>query len=201
MSADRLNRLVSNLLDLSRLEAGVATPQKEWYAFQDALAAVLDRLDLSGQTRDRTITLDIPDDLPLAPMDHNQIEQVLTNLIENALKYSPKEAPIEIRARTLDDPRRLEVRVIDHGIGVPANERRAIFDKFYRVQQARLPWDPKHPPLGTGLGLAISASIVRAHSGNIWVESTPGERLNVYFYVAHPQGAFAWRSPCRRARR
>ncbi len=119
VSADRLNRLVTNLLDLSRLEAGVATPQKEWYALQDALAAVLDRLDLSGQTRNRTITLDIPDDLPLVPMDHNQIEQVLTNLIENALKYSPKEAPIEIRARTLDEPRRLEVRVVDHGIGDP----------------------------------------------------------------------------------
>src|SRR5262249_10261832 len=114
VSADRLNRLVTNLLDLSRLEAGVAAPQKEWYALQDALAAVLDRLDLAGQTRDRTITIEIPDDLPLAPMDHNQIEQVLTNLIENALKYSPKEAPIEISARTLDDPRRLEVRVIDH---------------------------------------------------------------------------------------
>jgi two-component system sensor histidine kinase KdpD len=186
VSADRLNRLVSNLLDLSRLEAGVATPQKEWYALQDALAAVLDRLDLSGQTRDRTITLEIPDDLPLVPMDHNQIEQVLTNLVENALKYSPKEAPIEIRARTLDDPRRLEVRVVDHGIGIPVNERRAIFDKFYRVQQARLPWDPKHPPLGTGLGLAISASVVRAHQGNIWVESTPGEGATFFFTLPIP---------------
>jgi two-component system sensor histidine kinase KdpD len=186
VSADRLNRLVSNLLDLSRLEAGVATPQEEWYALQDALAAVLDRLDLSGQTRSRTITLDIPDDLPLAPMDHNQIEQVLTNLLENALKYSPEEAPIEVRARTLDDPRRLEVRVVDHGIGVPVNERRAIFDKFYRVQQARLPWDPKHPPLGSGLGLAISASVVRAHHGNIWVESTPGEGATFIFTLPIP---------------
>jgi two-component system sensor histidine kinase KdpD len=185
-SADRLNRLVSNLLDLSRLEAGVATPQKEWYALQDALAAVLDRLDLSSQTRNRTITLDTPDDLPLVPMDHNQIEQVLTNLLENALKYSPKEAPIEIRARTLDDPHRLEVRIIDHGIGVPVNERRAIFDKFYRVQQARLPWDPKHPPLGTGLGLAISASIVHAHYGNIWVESTPGDGATFIFTLPIP---------------
>jgi two-component system sensor histidine kinase KdpD len=181
VSADRLNRLVSNLLDLSRLEAGVATPQKEWYAFQDALAAVLDRLDLSGQTRNRTITLEIPGDLPLVPMDHNQIEQVLTNLVENALKYSPSEAPIEIRASTVDDPDRLEVRVIDHGIGIPINERRAIFDKFYRVQHVSLPWDPKHPPIGTGLGLAISASIVRAHAGNIWVESTPGNRSTFIF--------------------
>jgi two-component system sensor histidine kinase KdpD len=187
VSADRLNRLVSNLLDLSRLEAGVATPQKEWYAFQDALAAVLDQLDLSGQTRNRTITLEIPDDLPLVPMDHNQIEQVLTNLVENALKYSPSEAPIEIRARTLDDPHRLEVRVIDHGIGIPINERSAIFDKFYRVQHVSLPWDPKHPPIGTGLGLAISASIVRAHDGNIWVESTPGNGSTFIFTLPIPK--------------
>ncbi len=187
VSVDRLNRLVSNLLDLSRLEAGVATPQKEWYALQDALAAVLDRLDLSGQTRNRTITLEIPDDLPLVPMDHNQIEQVLTNLIENALKYSPKETPIEIQARTLDDPDRLEVRVVDHGIGVPANERSAIFDKFYRVQHVSLPWDPKHPPIGTGLGLAISASIVRAHAGNIWVESTPGNGSTFIFTLPIPK--------------
>jgi two-component system sensor histidine kinase KdpD len=187
VSADRLNRLVSNLLDLSRLEAGVATPQKEWYAFQDALAAVLDRLDLSGQMRSRTITLEIPDDLPLVPMDHNQIEQVLTNLVENALKYSPSEAPIEIRARTLDDPHRLEVRVIDHGIGIPVNERRAIFDKFYRVQHVNLPWDPKHPPIGTGLGLAISASIVRAHAGNFWVESTVGSGSTFIFTLPIPK--------------
>jgi two-component system sensor histidine kinase KdpD len=173
-SADRLNRLVGNLLDLSRLEAGVATPQKEWYALQDALTAVLDRLDLSGQTRDRTITLDLTPDLPLVPMDHDQIEQVLTNLLENALKYSPKTAPIEVQARVTEDAQSLEVRVVDHGVGIPVSERRAIFDKFYRVQHVRLPWDPKHPPVGTGLGLAISASIVRAHGGQIWVESTPG---------------------------
>ena len=84
---------MSNLLDLTTPGGGSSTPQKEWYALQDALAAVLDQLDLSGQTRNRTITLDLPDDLPLVPMDHNQIEQVLTNLLENALKYAPKEAP------------------------------------------------------------------------------------------------------------
>jgi two-component system, OmpR family, sensor histidine kinase KdpD len=186
-SADRLNRLVGNLLDLSRLEAGVAAPQKEWYALADALAAVLDRLDLSGQTRGRAITLDLPDDLPLAPMDHEQIEQVLTNLIENALKYSPKEAPIEIQARVVGNPYRLEVRVVDHGVGIPVSERRAIFDKFYRVQSVRLPWDPKHPPVGTGLGLAISASIVRAHGGQIWVESTPGSGATFVFTLPIPE--------------
>jgi two-component system sensor histidine kinase KdpD len=186
-SADRLNRLVSNLLNLSRLEAGVALPQKEWYALQDVLGAVLDRLDLSGQTHGRTIMLDLPDDLPLVPMDHEQIEQVLTNLIENALKYSPDDTPIEVRARVVSASRELEVRVIDHGIGIPASEARAIFDKFYRVQQVRLPWDPRHPPVGTGLGLAICASIVRAHGGRIWVESKPGEGATFIFTLPIPE--------------
>jgi two-component system, OmpR family, sensor histidine kinase KdpD len=186
-SADRLNRLVSNLLDLSRLEAGVAAPQKEWYALQDALAAVLDRLDLSGQTRGRTITLDLPNDLPLVPMDHDQIEQVLTNLLENALKYSPNTEPIEGQARVAEDTQSLEVRVVDHGVGIPVSERHAIFDKFYRVQSVRLPWDPKHPPVGTGLGLAISASIVRAHGGQIWVESTPGGGATFIFTLPIPE--------------
>jgi two-component system sensor histidine kinase KdpD len=187
VSADRLNRLVSNLLDLSRLEAGAATPQKEWYAFQDVLAAVLDRLELAGQARRRTISLDLSADLPLVPMDHEQIEQVLTNLIENALKYSPKTAPIEVQARVLGNPHRLEARVVDHGVGIPVSERRAIFDKFYRVQSVRLPWDPKHPPVGTGLGLAISASIIRAHGGQIWVESTPGSGATFIFTLPIPE--------------
>jgi two-component system sensor histidine kinase KdpD len=187
VSADRLNRLVSNLLDLSRLEAGVAAPQKEWYALQDALAAVLDRLDLSGQTQGRVITLDVPVDLPLVPIDHEQIEQVLTNLIENALKYSPKETPIEIQVRVVGNPYRLEVRVVDHGVGIPVNERQAIFDKFYRVQQVRLPWDPKRPPVGTGLGLAICANIVRAHGGRIWVENTPGDGATFIFTLPIPE--------------
>jgi two-component system sensor histidine kinase KdpD len=187
VSADRLNRLVGNLLDLSRLEAGVAAPQKEWYAFQDVLAAVLDRLELAGQARNRTISIDLSGDLPLVPMDHEQIEQVLTNLIENALKYSPKTAPIEVEASVLGNPHRLEARVVDHGVGIPASERRAIFDKFYRVQSVRLPWDPKHPPIGTGLGLAISASIIRAHGGQIWVESTSGSGATFIFTLPIPE--------------
>ena len=92
VSADRLNRLVGNLLDLSRLEAGSAQPEKDWYPIGDVIATVLDRLDLTGQTREHHIVVDVPEDIPLVPMDYVQIEQVLTNLIENALKYSPAES-------------------------------------------------------------------------------------------------------------
>lgn len=174
-SADRLSRLVSNLLDLSRLEAGVAVPQWRWYPLDDVLATVLDRLELAGQLRRRQIELDLADDLPLLLIDHAQFEQVMTNLLENALKYSPAEQPIVVRARLVEAPASVEIRVSDHGIGIAPSELHAIFDKFYRVQHVRLPWATERPPAGTGLGLAICAGIVQAHGGRIWAESRPSE--------------------------
>jgi two-component system, OmpR family, sensor histidine kinase KdpD len=185
-SADRLNRLVGNLLDLSRLEAGVAVPQKEWYLIGDIIAAVLDQLDLTGQLRGRPVEVDVPDDLPLVPMDHAQIEEVLTNLIENALKYSPATSPIHISACITDVPHELQVSVADRGIGIPPGELDAIFGKFYRVQHVQLPWDKSRPPIGTGLGLAIVAGIVEAHGGRIWAESAPGEGSTFTFTLPIP---------------
>lgn len=190
-SADRLNRLVGNLLDVSRQEAGVATPEKDWRLIGDVIATVLDRLELAGLLQGRQIEVDVGDDIPLTPMDHTQIEQVLTNLLENALKYSPADRPIRITAALIGEPSResrdLEVRVIDQGIGVPATELRAIFDKFYRVQHVHLPWATDRPPTGTGLGLAISDNIIRAHGGRIWAESAPGEGTTFIFRLPIPE--------------
>jgi two-component system sensor histidine kinase KdpD len=176
VSADRLNRLVSNLLDLSRLEAGVARPERKWYPIGDVVATVLDRLELARRLTSRRVELEIPEDLPLALLDHAQIEQVLTNLLENAIKYSPPKSTIRVQARVIDEvPGRpeLEVRVADQGIGIPADELQLIFDRFYRVQHVQLPWAPARPPIGTGLGLAICAAIIEAHGGRIWAESQP----------------------------
>lgn len=190
-SAGRLNRLVSNLLDLSRLEAGVAVPQKDWHFIGELVAIVLDRLDLAGQGQDHQIQVEIPDTMPLVPMDHEQIEQVLTNLIENALKYSPAGSVIRIQAQVKalpEEGKALEVRVSDQGIGIPAAELLAIFDKFYRVQQVRLPWTKTRPPAGTGLGLAICANIIHAHGGCIWAESEPGSGATFLFTLPIPAG-------------
>jgi two-component system sensor histidine kinase KdpD len=186
-SADRLNRLVGNLLDISRQEAGVATPEKDWYLIGDVIATVLDRLELAGQLDGREVRVDVADDIPLAPMDHTQIEQVLTNLLENALKYSPADRPVRVTARLIAEPEReLEVRVSDEGIGVPATELHAIFDKFYRVHDVHLPWASDRPPTGTGLGLAISDNIIRAHDGRIWAESIPGKGSTFIFRLPVP---------------
>ena len=187
-SADRLNRLVGNLLDISRQEAGVATPEKDWYLIGDVIATVLDRLELAGQLQGREVLVDVADDVPLVPMDHTQIEQVLTNLLENALKYSPADRPVRVSAALTAEPEReLEVRVKDEGVGVPANELHAIFDKFYRVHDVHLPWASDRPPTGTGLGLAISDNIIRAHEGRIWAESTPGKGSTFIFRLPIPE--------------
>lgn len=139
--------------------------------------------------------VEIPEDVPLVPMDHAQIEQVLTNVLENALKYSPMDSPVEVRAQVVTGAGvgaasgELEVRVRDQGIGVPPHELRAIFGKFYRVQQIRAPWGEGKPPAGTGLGLAISDAIIRAHGGRIWAESTPGAGTTVAFTLPIPEDA------------
>jgi two-component system sensor histidine kinase KdpD len=191
VSAERLNRLVGNLLDLSRLEAGSAQPEKDLYPIGDVIATVLDRLDLTGQMREHRVTVDVPDETPLVPMDYAQIEQVLTNLIENAFKYSPAESEVRIAARALPSSE-LEVRVRDQGVGIPSNELEAIFDKFYRVQHVRLPWATARPPMGTGLGLAVCAAIIRSHGGRIWAESAPGSGSTFIFTLPmaqdQPQG-------------
>ena len=185
-SADRLGHLVSNLLDLSRLESGMVPLEKDWYPIGDVIATVLDRLDAAEQTRDHTIDVLLPDDLPLAPLDHGQIESVLTNLLENALKYSPPRSVIRVQARQVGKPAELEVRVSDQGIGIARNQLTAIFEKFYRVPQVRLPWANSRQPTGTGLGLAICANSIRAHNGRIWAESTPGVGSTFIFTLPIP---------------
>jgi two-component system sensor histidine kinase KdpD len=180
-SVDRLNHLVSNLLDLSRLEAGVAVPQRDWYLIGDVVATVLDRLDLAGQTHDRSIEVDVPGDLPLVFVDHEQLEQVVTNLVENAVKYSTPASPIQVSARVRAGATELEVRVADRGVGILAEERAAIFDKFYRAQRGQLSGAGIRVPAGSGLGLAICRAIVAAHGGRIWAECREGGGATLVF--------------------
>jgi two-component system sensor histidine kinase KdpD len=193
-SADRLSHLVRNLLDLSRLEAGAAEPTCDWHFIGDLMAPVLEQLRLAGQLRDRQLMIDIPETIPLVPLDHGQIERVLTNLLENALKFSPPESVIQVRASVVGNPPELEVCVSDQGMGIPESEHEAIFEKFYRVPRERFPaWARAQPSSGTGLGLAICRSIIRAHHGHIWVESLPREgslfRFTLPIPPDHPEGA------------
>ena len=161
--SDRLNRLVGNLLDLSRIQGGALRPQAEWYDPGELAREIVARL--RDQLGDHPIALDIPDDLEPIEIDYLMIDQVLSNLLENAAKYSPAGAPIEVRLQPTTDS--LRVAVVDHGPGVPVAERSRIFNAFYRLE-------PRGEVAGSGLGLAVAQGLVEAHGGRTWVEDTPG---------------------------
>jgi len=161
--ADRLNRLVGNLLDMTRLESGAMRIKKEACDIQDLVGSALD--DLGGRLGDRPIQIDIPQDLPLIPLDFVLIERVLVNVIDNALKYSPADTTIEISAHIASAY--IEIDVADRGTGIPSEDLTRIFDKFYRVQR------PDNVS-GTGLGLSISKGIVQALGGFIAAENREG---------------------------
>ncbi len=160
---ERLNRLVGNLLDMTRLEAGALHLKREPSDMQDAIGSALEQL--KRRLRGHDVRVDVPNELPLVSMDFTLIVQVLVNLIDNALKYARRNTPIEIRARA--QPNQIQVQVMDRGVGIPSPDLPRVFDKFYRVQ---------HPDLvsGTGMGLAICKGIVEAHGGTITAENRLG---------------------------
>jgi len=163
--ADRLNRLVANLLDMSRIESGALKPEKEWYPIDELVHDVLGHMQpvLDG----RTVHTDLPADLPPVELDYLEIDQVLTNLIENAVRYTPAGSPIEVGARVDGD--QMIISVADRGPGIPQADRERVFDKFYRVLGTQTA-----PTTGSGLGLAVSKGLVEAHAGRIWVEDRDG---------------------------
>ncbi|MBN1583431.1 MAG: sensor histidine kinase KdpD, partial [Anaerolineae bacterium] len=161
--AERLNRLVSNLLNMTRIEAGAVRIAWELEDVQDVIGSALEQL--KSRMEGRQIRVDVPPDLPFVPMDFVLMVQVLVNVIDNALKYSPPETPIDIRAWMAEGE--VTVQVADRGIGIPVDDLERVFDKFYRVQR------PDNVT-GTGLGLAISKGFVEAHGGRIWAENRMG---------------------------
>jgi two-component system sensor histidine kinase KdpD len=158
----RLNRLVRNLLDMTRLDAGALSVRKEPQPLEEVVGTALNRLD--DRLRDRDVGTNIPEDLPLAPFDAVLIEQVLINLLENAAKHTPPGTAIDVTASVHD--RDLEIEVADRGLGVARKDAERVFEKFYRVRERE--------GGGVGLGLTICRGIVRAHGGRIWVEDRLG---------------------------
>jgi two-component system sensor histidine kinase KdpD len=159
----RLNRLVRNLLDMTRLASGAVKVAKEWQPIEGVIGAALGRLDevLAG----RKIAVGVAPDLPPVPIDDLLIEQVLINLLENAAKYAPAGTPIDIDAHL--DVDKLVVSVADRGPGIPSELAERIFEKFYRLPR-------EGAGGGAGLGLAICRGIVEAHGGRIWADSREG---------------------------
>ncbi len=178
--ADRLNRLVGNLLDMSRIESGALHPAREWEDLSEIVGSVLARM--RPQLHDRTVQTDLPANLPLIWVNAALIDQVLTNLVENTLKYTPAQTPLTIDAEVHGDT--VQVRVIDQGPGIAADALPHIFDKFFRVV------GPERHADGTGLGLAICQGIVEAHGGRIWAGNRPqGGAVFSFTLPLHPAGA------------
>jgi two-component system sensor histidine kinase KdpD len=161
--AERLNHLITNLLDVSRIEAGAIRISRQPSDVQEIIGVALEQLN--SRSGSRPIKIDMPAELPFVSVDFGLIVQALVNILDNAFKYSPSDSPIEISGRQV--AQQVEIEVADRGIGIPPEDLQRVFDKFYRV----------HRPdnvTGTGLGLSISKGIVEAHGGRIVAENRPG---------------------------
>ncbi len=161
--ADRLNRFVRNLLEMSRLEGGAVRRAHTLIEVGDVISSTVQRL--RPLLAAYNLHVDIAPNLPVVLMDPVQIELVLSNLLENAVKFASPHTPITVTAQQsgLD----IVVSVADCGPGIPPSELNHIFEKFYRLAR------PEHGPGGTGLGLAICYAIVEAHGGRIWATNQP----------------------------
>jgi len=160
--AQRLARLVDNLLDMSRLEARAAEPRVEWCSVEEVIQVAIDDLALGPGT----FALAVDTELPLIRADAAQLERAFANLLENSARYSGGHS-VSVRARAVGG--RVLVRIVDRGPGVPQAEKARIFEPFYRSTEAR------NGHRGSGLGLAIARGFVEANGGRVWVESLPGQ--------------------------
>lgn len=158
----RLNELVGNLLDITRIEAGALKVHPKFCDLTDLIGTALHQI--TEKIGKREIKIAIPKDLPEVPADFVLMTRVFINLMDNALKYSLPNSLVEITAKETENHIRIEVK--DRGIGIPEKDLNHIFEKFYRA-------DRSHQITGTGLGLSICRGIVEAHKGKIWAENHP----------------------------
>ncbi|MBZ0317548.1 MAG: DUF4118 domain-containing protein [Anaerolineae bacterium] len=171
--ADQLDRMVGNLLDMSRLQAGALYLHLELNSLEEVIGDVVARMyQLHKAER---ITMNFPDDMPLAKFDYGLMLQAITNLVENALRYEPAESKIEVNTRVDHDQQIVSVSVVNHGPTILPEVTQHLFEPFY------------HGPGGNiGLGLAITKGIIEAHQGQIRVQDTPGGGATFMFTLALP---------------
>ncbi len=182
--ADKLSDLIEQLLDLSRLEAGILRIAPKAQSFDDILTTAMAQLRIV--TAQHQLVLDVPADLPPLVVDAQRIGQVLTNLVGNAVKYAPPQTQITITVHSVGNA--LQVDVSDQGPGIPPGERTRIFEPF---QQLDTP--PIHHGDGAGLGLAICRGLIEAHGGRIWVQdrAEPGTTISFTLPVQIEQSAYS----------
>jgi two-component system sensor histidine kinase KdpD len=168
--ADRLSRLVGNLLDMTRFESGGVELRRDLYPLEEIVGTVLQRME--PQLEGRAVSTDLAENLPMVFVDDVLLGQVLWNLLENATKYTPPGSPLEIAA--FEDGGAVIIEVRDRGPGIPPGEEERIFEKFYRGKSDNV--------RGAGLGLPICRAIVQAHHGTI--QAVPREGGGTIFRIA-----------------
>jgi two-component system phosphate regulon sensor histidine kinase PhoR len=176
---DALSLMVSELLELARIESGRVPLQLQPARPIDLISQPVERLRLQAERAGLSITVDSPADLPPILGDPSRLEQVIVNLLHNAIKFTPPGGEIQVRAMLQDIPaqgKRILFSVSDTGVGIPADELPRIFERFYKTDRARSSG-------GTGLGLAIARHLVEAHGGSIWAESSEGRGSTFYFAI------------------
>jgi two-component system sensor histidine kinase KdpD len=167
--AERLNRLVQNLLEITRLQSGAIDLRRERQSMEEVVGAAL--AHLGGRMMGRRVDVRVPPDLPLVEMDAVLVEQILINLLDNALKYTPPGSPISIRVTSTD--RSVTVEIADRGPGLPRAQEALVFEKFQRGEP--------QAGRGAGLGLTICKAIVDAHGGRIWAHNLPEGGVAFFF--------------------
>jgi two-component system sensor histidine kinase KdpD len=182
---DHLNLLVGNLLNMSRIEANALKPERQWNLLSEIVGSVIARLHHLPE--EHRIVVNIPEDLPLVPVDFVQMEQVFTNLINNSFKYAPAGTTVNISAQKKGTDE-IQVRVENQSPPVPEEDLERIFDKFHRITAAdRI--------TGTGLGLSICKGIVEGHGGKIWAENLRGGFAIVFTLLLSLDGRLAPKPP------
>jgi len=168
----RMTRLVGNLLDMVRVESASLEVHREWQPLEEVVGVVMIRLE--SQLKEHPVTVALPPDLPLVPIDGLLIEQVLVNLLENAVRHTPSGVPVTVTATA--QPGEVVVEVADRGPGIPPGEEDRVFEKFRRLRGTS-------GAGGAGLGLTICRGIVRAHGGRIWAANREGGGASFRFTI------------------
>ena len=175
----RLSALINDLLDLSKLEAGKMEVRRKRMAINNVIQEVIDSLNNWARSKNITLEKRIEDLLPDVEIDPDRLAQVLTNLVGNAVKFTPNDGKITLEAKLSDGKKELEVSVKDTGIGIAPEDLPKIFSKFYQCGGERMISDVN----GTGIGLSIAKEIVELHGGKIWVESEKGQGARFIFTI------------------
>jgi two-component system phosphate regulon sensor histidine kinase PhoR len=181
---DALAQMVQELLELSRIESGQVPLRLRPTPVADVVLPPLERLSPQAERANLNMRVALPADLPPVLADAERARQVVTNLVHNAIKFTPAGGQVEIMAEVAGGEVIVSVR--DTGVGIPAYDLSRIFERFYKADRAR-------SSSGTGLGLAIAKHIVQAHAGRIWAESVEGQGSTFYFSLPIAQETFTGR--------